>query len=183
MVSGERLIERRKVYEGRRVNLRVDTVELPSGRRTTREIVDYPDSVVIAAVDAEQNVLLVRQYRSAVGKALLEMPAGKRESDESPLEAAHRELREETGYSARHMEELGGFYSGPGYSTEFLHLFLATDLDAVPGGLNGDEIMSVIRVPLADIPAMIARGEICDAKSIAGLLRVIGERGGGLQSL
>lgn len=179
MVSGEKLIERRKVYEGRRVNLRVDAVELPSGRRTTREIVEYPDSVVIAAVDSERRVLLVRQYRSAVGKALLEMPAGKREADESFLEAAHREVREETGYSAERMEALGGFYSGPGYSTEFLHLFLATDLVAAPQWLNGDEIMNVVRVPLADVPAMIARGEICDAKSIAGLLRVILECGFG----
>lgn len=179
MVSGEKLIERRRVYEGRRVNLRVDTVELPSGRRTTREIIEYPDSVVIAAVDAERNVLLVRQYRSAVGRALLEVPAGKKEPDESPLEAAHRELREETGYSARRMENLGGFYSGPGYSTEYLHLFLATDLKGSPESLNGDEIMNMIRVPLADVPAMIARGEICDAKSIAGLLRVIVERGAG----
>ncbi len=176
MVNFEKLLDRQRVYQGRRVNLRVDTVELASGRRTTREIVEYPDSVVIVAVDSGGKVLLVRQYRSAVGKSLLEIPAGKKEPNESPIEAAQRELCEETGYSARRIEPLGGFYSGPGYSTEFLHLFLAFDLERSPAAMNTDEITDVVPVNLAEVPHLIARGEICDAKSIAGLLRVIVER-------
>ncbi|MBM3132396.1 MAG: NUDIX hydrolase [Chloroflexi bacterium] len=173
MVEVEKVIESKRAFKGRRVSLRVDTVELPSGRKTTREIVEYPDCVVIVAIDSEENVLLVRQYRSAIGRTLMELPAGKTEPDEHPLKAAHRELREETGYSARNMEELGGFYSGPGYSTEYLHLYLATELEPTGEALDPDEIMNIFRVPLAEIPGIIARGEVCDAKSVAGLLRVI----------
>ena len=175
-MAGERLLGSKWVYRGRRVSLRVDAIELPSGRETKREIVEFPDCVAIVAIDAEENVILVRQYRTAVGRALLEIPAGKIEDDEQPLQAVHRELREETGYTARSLEELGGFYAGPGYSTEYLHLYLATDLEYTNETPNGDEIMNVFCVPLADIPALIAKGDICDAKSMAGLLRVLTER-------
>lgn len=165
----------RMPYQGRMLNLRVDTIELPSGRRTTREIVEHTNSVVVVAVDSDDAVLLVRQYRTAIGQTLLELPAGKTEPDEHPLEAAHRELREETGFSSRSMRELGGFFAGPGYSTEYLYLFLATDLIATNGTPDADEIMNVFRVPLVDVASLIAKGDICDAKSVAGLLRVLVE--------
>ena len=169
----EKLLDSKTVYEGRMINLRVDSIELPSGRQTTREIVEHTDSVVIVPVDSSGNVLLVRQYRTAIGQALLEVPAGKTEPDEHPLQCAHRELREETGHDAEIMEDMGGFYAGPGYSTEYLHLYLATDLTPEDGTVDADEIMDVFRVPLGDTPDMIASGKICDAKSIAGLLRVV----------
>ena len=171
----EKLLDSKTVYEGRMINLRVDSIELPSGRQTTREIVEHTNSVVVVAVDSSDNVLLVRQYRTAIGQALVEVPAGKTESEEHPLQCAHRELREETGHDARVMEDMGGFYAGPGYSTEYLHLYLATDLVPVDGTVDTDEIMGVFRIPLNEIPDMIASGKICDAKSVAGLLRVLGE--------
>lgn len=176
-MSVEELLDSRMAYEGRLINLRVDSVKLPSGRETTREIVEHNGAVVIVAVDAEDHVLLVRQYRSAVGEALIELPAGTKEPDEDPLQCAHRELREETGYGARRMDELGGFYAGPGYSTEYLHLFLATDLKPVGDIMDEDEIMNVFRVPLAEIPGMIDRGEVRDSKSVAGLLWALSRLG------
>ncbi|MDY6911034.1 MAG: NUDIX hydrolase [Chloroflexota bacterium] len=181
-MSVEKLLASSKAFEGRRVNLRVDTIETPSGRETTREIVEFPNCVAIVAIDANENAILVRQYRTAVGMVLLEIPAGKIEDDEQPLQAAHRELREETGYTALSMEELGGFYAGPGYSTEYLHLYLATNLEPTDETPDIDEIMNVFSVPLADITALIAKGDICDAKSVAGFLRVLTERGFGRDS-
>ncbi|MFA4836750.1 MAG: NUDIX hydrolase [Dehalococcoidia bacterium] len=176
MVNIEELLDSKRPYKGRRISLRVDTVRLPSGRETTREIVEFPNCVAIVAIDSEENVLMVRQYRTAVGRTLLEIPAGKIEPEEQPLQAVHRELKEETGCSAGEAKDLGGFYAGPGYSTEYLHLYLVTDLKDTGETPDGDEIMNVFRVPLAEIPALIARGDICDAKSIAGLMRVISER-------
>lgn len=169
----EEILASKRPYEGRILNLRVDTVMKPSGTVTTREIVEHTDSVVIAAVDAQDNILLVRQYRSALGRVLVELPAGKTEPNEHHLQTAHRELQEETGYAAKSMEELGGFYAGPGYSTEYLHLYHATDLALTKEQPHPDEIMDVFHMPLSDIPAMIEKGDICDAKSVAGLLRVI----------
>ena len=144
---------------------------MASGRETTREIVEHSDCVAIIAVDDEDNVLLVRQFRKAVEQELLEIPAGGINPNESPAEAVCRELQEETGYFPRKVEPLGGFYSTPGYCTEYLHLYLATDL--IPGYLYAEdtEDIELVRMPLADILSLIASGEIHDAKSIAGLLR------------
>ncbi|MFO8010060.1 MAG: NUDIX hydrolase [Dehalococcoidia bacterium] len=172
MVRGERVLESNPVYQGRMINLRVDSVELPSGRRTTREIVEHTDSVVVVAINAYDNVILVKQFRTAVGDSLIEVPAGKREPGESPLECAIRELEEETGYSAGNIEQLGGFYAGPGYSTEYLHLFLATDLKREESNTDDDEISDVLLVSLNEALQMIFSGEICDAKSVAGLLKI-----------
>ena len=169
----EKVLDSQTIYEGRILDLNVENIELPSGKRTTREIVRHRGAVVIVAVDSKENTFLVRQYRSALKKPLLEVPAGKTELGELPEKTACRELIEETGYSAGSMEALGGFYAGPGYSTEYLHLFYATDLKSTEVVPDDDEIAEVLRVPLAEIPGMIASGEICDSKSVAGLLRVI----------
>ncbi|MCD5412565.1 MAG: NUDIX hydrolase [Dehalococcoidia bacterium] len=173
MVRREKLLDSKHVYQGRRINLRIDGIELPSGRKTTREIVEHSNCVAIVVVDAAENVILVRQHRSAAGQDLLEIPAGKIDPGESPLVCAQRELREETGYLAGKVEALGGFYASPGYSTEYLYLYLATELEPVPEAPDADEIMDVVRVPLAGIPEMIASGEIRDAKTLVGLLRLI----------
>jgi ADP-ribose pyrophosphatase len=173
MVKREKLLDSKCAYRGKRINLRVDDIELPSGKRTTREIVEHSNCVAIVVLDDAENVILVRQHRSAVDQDLLEIPAGKVEPGESPLACARRELREETGYLARKMEGLGGFYASPGYSTEYLYLYLATELDPIPEVPDADEILDVVRVPLAGIPGMIASGEIRDAKTLVGLLRVI----------
>ena len=164
----ERTLESTQIYEGRLVNLRVDKVMLPGGRETTREIVEHSDCVAIVAIDAEDNVILVRQFRHAVARELLEIPAGGIEPGEEPLQSALRELAEETGYIAGRMERLGGFYSSPGYATEFLHLFLATELQKASSRVREDEIIEVVPIPLKQVRSLITSGELRDAKSIAG---------------
>jgi ADP-ribose pyrophosphatase len=169
----ERTLESRQIYEGRRVKLHVDRVVLPGGRETTREVVDHPDSVAIVAVDAENNIMLVRQFRYALAQELLEIPAGVIESGEEPIECAFRELEEEIGYTAAKMEQIGGFYSSPGCFTEFLHLFLATELAPGHKSVQDDEIIEVVPVPLEQAHNLITSGELRDAKSIAGLLALL----------
>ena len=166
----EKTLSSQIVYEGRAVKLRIDTVETPNGRETTREIVEHSDCIAVVAVDADNNVLLVKQFRKPVGKELLEIPAGGIDHGEDPEAAVRRELREEIGYMPQKVKRLGGFYSAPGYCTEYLHLYLATDL--VPSRLFAEdtEEISLVRVPMVQIPDLIASGRFCDAKSIAGLL-------------
>jgi len=168
-LSQEKTKSSQLIYEGRAVKVRVDTVEMPSGRETTREIVAHSDCVAIIAIDDEGNVLLVSQFRKAVEKELLEIPAGGMEPGEDPVTTVSREMQEETGYLPRKVESLGGFYSAPGYCTEYLYLCLATDL--VPSQLFAEDTEGIrlVRVPLHHIPELIASGRICDAKSIAGL--------------
>ena len=169
-MTEEKTLSSHLVYEGRAVRLRVDTVEMPSGRETTREIVEHSDCVAIIAIDANDNVLLVNQFRKSVGKELLEIPAGGIESGEDVVACVRREMQEETGYLPRKVERLGGFYSTPGYCTEYLYLYLATDL--IPSQLHAEdtENIGLVRVPIGQISELIASSSICDAKSIAGLL-------------
>jgi ADP-ribose pyrophosphatase len=166
----EKTLSSRLVYDGRAVRLRVDTVRVAGGRETTREIVEHADCVAVVPVDADDNVLLVSQFRKAVEKELLEIPAGGIEPGEEPADCVRRELREETGYLPRKIEKLGGFYSAPGYCTEYLHLYLATDLVLSPLSAEDTAGIRVVRVPIGDIAGLITSGAICDAKSIAGLL-------------
>ncbi len=168
-MAEEKTLSSQLVYEGRAVKLRVDTVRMPSSRETTREIVEHSDCVAIIAIDADGNVLLVNQFRKAVGKELLEIPAGGIEADEDPVTAVQRELQEETGYLPQKVERLGGFYSAPGYCTEYLHLYLATAL--IPSQLYAEDTENIrlARIPVSRIPGLLASGSICDAKSIAGL--------------
>jgi ADP-ribose pyrophosphatase len=169
----ETTISTQRVYEGRAVKLRVDTVKKPNGKITTREIVEHPDAVAVVVLDSKDRAILVRQYRKAVGKTLLEIPAGGVDPGEQPINTVRRELQEEIGYLPNKIDKLGGFYSAPGYCTEFLHLYLATYL--IPSKLEAEdtEDIEVVRVPLTKISDLIASGDIADAKSIAGLLRVM----------
>ena len=169
-MSEERTLSSQLIYDGRVIKLRVDTVRMPGGRETRREIVEHRDCVAIIAIDADDNVLLVNQFRKPVEKELLEIPAGGIDPGEDPVTTVRREMQEETGYLPRKVERLGGFYSAPGFSTEYLYLYLATDL--APSQLYAEDTESIklVRVPISQIPALIASGKICDAKSIAGLL-------------
>ena len=169
-MAEEETLSSRMVYDGRAVKLRIDTVRMPSGRETVREIVEHGDCVAIIAVDDKDNILLVSQFRKSVEKELLEIPAGGIDPGETPEDCVRRELREETGFLPRKVERLGGFYSSPGYCTEYLHLYLATDLVSSPLQAEDSESIRLVRMPLAQIPGLIASGSICDAKSIAGLL-------------
>jgi ADP-ribose pyrophosphatase len=152
---------------------------MPSGRQTTREIVEHADCVAIIAIDANDNVLLVNQFRKPVEKGLLEIPAGGIDPGEDPVDCVCRELREETGYLPRKVERIGGFYSAPGYCTEYLHLYLATDLILSPLHAEDTESIKLVRVPIGQISNLIATGAICDAKSIAGLLTFLGYKKAG----
>lgn len=167
-MNREKVVSSKTVFEGRAVRLRVDTVQLPDGRQTTREVVEHSPCVAIIAVDDKDNVLLVEQFRQSIGKKLLEIPAGGIEPGESPEEAVCREMQEETGFLPRKVEKLGGFYSAPGFCTEFLYLYLASDL--TPSQLVAEDTEGIVikRVPVSQIPDVIK--SICDAKSIAGLL-------------
>lgn len=164
---------RRLAFSGRAFKVRVLSVKTESGRSTMREIVDHPDCVAIVAMDENGNCLLERQLREATGRELLEIPAGGIEPGESPDDAVRRELREETGFSPRRIKKIGGFYSTPGYSTEYLHLYLAADLELSPLRASDTDEITVVRLPLAEAAKLICSGEIQDAKSIAGLLTVL----------
>jgi len=166
----EKTLSSQLIFDGRAVKLRVDTVQMADGRQTTREIVEHSDCIAVVAIDADNNALLVKQFRKPVEKELLEIPAGGINPGEDPEAAVRRELREETGYLPQKLERLGGFYSAPGYCSEYLYLYLATDL--IPSQLFAEdtEEISLIRVPMVQILSLIASGSICDAKSIAGLL-------------
>jgi len=166
----EETLSSQLIYDGRAVKLRVDTVRMADGRETKREIVEHIDCVAIVAVDADDNVLLVKQFRKPIGKELLEIPAGGIDPGENPVATVRREMREETGYLPQKVERLGGFYSTPGYCTEYLHLYLATDLTPSQLYAEDTESIKLVRVPVSQIPSLIASGSICDAKSIAGLL-------------
>ena len=176
MLKPEKKLATQQIYHGRGVNMRVDTVEKASGRKTTREVVEHSDCIAVVALDEQDNVLLVRQFRHAVGKFLLEIPAGGIDPGEEPIDSVRRELQEEIGYFPRTIDSLGGFYAIPGYGTEYLHCFSATDL--VPSRLIAEDTESIelVRVSPDQIPQLIASGEICDAKSIAALLSLLSIR-------
>ena len=169
----EKTLSSQQIYDGRILKLRLDTVKLPSGRVTKREIVEHDDSIAIVAIDGDDNVLLVKQFRKAVEKEVLEIPAGGIEPGEEPVAAVKRELREETGFLPQRVERIGGFYTSPGYSSEFLHLFVASDLTPEKLQAEDTESIKVERVPISRILELIRTGTINDAKSVAGLLMLL----------
>jgi len=169
-LAEEKRLRSQLIYEGWAVKLRVDSVRMPDGRETTREIVEHSDCIAVIAVDADDNILLVKQFRTPVGKSLLEIPAGGIDPGEDPETAVRRELQEEIGFLPRKLEKMVGFYSAPGYCTEYLHLYLATELTPSRLYAEDTEGISIVRVTAGQVPELISSGEICDAKSIAGLL-------------
>ena len=168
--NNEPTIATRSVFHGRIIDVRVDTIRLPNGRETTREIVDHAPSICVVPVDDEGNVLLVRQYRKPTEDFLLEVPAGGIEGDEEPEAATRRELQEEIGHDARELTKLTAFWLAPGWCSEYMHAFLATGLTPAVLDADDDEFIEVVRVAMPDIPGLIASGAIQDAKSVASLL-------------
>jgi len=176
--ESEPTVESKTVYEGRILNLRVDTVRLPNGRLTTREIAEHSSTICVVPIDNENNVLLVRQYRKPAEAQLLEVPAGGIEPGENVEDAVLRELQEEISFTSDSLRRLSSFWVSPGWCTEYMHAYLATDLRPSNLSADEDENISVERVPLESIPGLIEQGEIQDAKSIASLLlalRLIGK--------
>lgn len=170
MAELERTIHIEAEFVGRRVTVRLERVALPDGTETLRDIVYHPNSVVIVPIDANGDVLMVRQFRKAVGQDLLELPAGVIEGNAPPLDEARRELREETGFDAMKLQSLGAFYAAPGSMTECLHSFIATGLYENPLPADEDERITVERVPFARAVQMARDGDIRDGKTLASLL-------------
>ena len=158
------------ILKGRAFAIRRDTLKAPDGRETKFDIIEHGGSVIIVPIDKDGNLLFVRQYRHAAGMDLLELPAGTLEEGEDPAVCAAREIREETGFAADKIEKIGDFYLAPGYSTEFMHVYLAQDLRHDPLEADADEFLSVEKFPFAEAIQMAERGEMPDAKSLAALL-------------
>jgi len=168
-VTAPRSLRSTRIYKGEVINLRVDEIELPSGRVAQREVVEHRGAVAIVPITATGAVVLVRQFRLAALANLLEIPAGTVEPGESVAAALERELAEEIGMRATHVEPLCSFFPSPGFLTEQVHIFLAQDLH--PHRLQGEEEdLTVIQVPLREARDLVTQGEIRDAKSIIGLL-------------
>ena len=163
-------IQSQIVLKGRVFDVRQDQVRLPNGRLVQLEVVDHPGAVVLVPVDTSGNIWLIEQYRHAAGENLIELPAGVAEAGESLEECAFRELREETGMSASSLQRIGEFYIAPGYSTEYLIIFLATGLSPDPLTGDEDEFIQVKPTPIDQVFMLAESGQIRDAKSLAALL-------------
>lgn len=167
----EKCLDSREIYKGRILRLRVDTVALPNGKTSLREVVEHPGGVGILALDENGCVPMVTQYRYAFSRTLLEIPAGKREPGEDPLTTARRELREETGAEAAHWQPLGAVLPSPGCYGEVLHLYLARDLTFGATHPDADEFLQVRRLPFDTLLARCLSGEIEDGKTVAAVLK------------
>lgn len=172
MISEEKTTRSYRIYDGKIISLRIDTVELPDQKHHKREIVEHPGAVAIVALTGEENIVLIRQFRKAVEKPLLEIPAGKIEKNEEPLKAAIRELKEETGYLADRMEYLTEIYTSPGFSDEKITLFFAKNLTEGETEFDSGENIDTEIYSLDACVEKIRTGEITDAKTIAGILAV-----------
>lgn len=164
------LIKSESLLKGRAFAIRRDWLKTPDGRETKYDIIEHGGSVILVPVDADGNLLFVRQYRHAAGQNLLELPAGTLEAGEDPAVCAAREIREETGFAAGKLEKIGEFYLAPGYSTEFMIVYLARDLAYDPLEADADEFLTLEKIPVQQALEMAERGEIPDAKSLAALL-------------
>jgi len=162
-------IKSEPVFQGRAFKIRRDSLKTPDGRETKYEIVEHNGSVIIIPIDELGNLLFVRQYRHAAGMDLLELPAGTREGNEPHEVCAAREIREETGMAAGKLERIGNFYLAPGYSTEFMAVFLATELTHNPLEADADEFLELEKIPINKAIEMAEKGEMPDAKTLAAL--------------
>jgi ADP-ribose pyrophosphatase len=180
----ERLVDSTIVHRGRYLEVRVETTERADGSRHRRDVVRHPGAVAVVALDDAGRLLLVRQWRQPAGRSILEIPAGTLDRDpvtgalEDPELASRRELEEETGYRATSWEKLGTFWTAPGFASELMHLYVATDLVAAGHGRltpDVDEVLELVRLPVDDALAAAERGDIHDAKTLIGIL-LLGRR-------
>lgn len=160
------------IYKGKIINLRLDDIELPNHEPATREVVEHPGGVCIAALTEQNHLLLVNQYRYPYKKELLELPAGKLTLGEDPLECAKRELMEETGASGESYRFLGPLYPSPGYCDEIIHMFFTRVSAQGAPHPDSDEFLEVIKIPLEKAVDMVLSGNIADAKTQAAILKV-----------
>lgn len=174
----EESVESQRIYDGYVVKLDKDTVKLPNGAVSCREVIRHPGAVVVLPVDGEGNVYLVRQFRYPIGRALLEIPAGKLEYGEDPLTAARRELSEEVGADAREWISLGTVLPTPGFCDEVHHLYLARGLTFGETHPDEDEFLEQVKLPFDELWAMAVDGRLDDSKSVIAVMRAKERMGG-----
>lgn len=168
MIFEEKTMKCERIYEGKILNLKIETVELPNKKYSKREIVEHPNGVAIIPI-VDDSMIMVKQYRKAVDKVMLEIPAGTLEVNEEPKEAALRELKEETGYETEKLKYLMEFYTSPGYCDEKIYLFLASDLkEGVATPELGESVIHE-KYPIEELIKMVSRGEIVDSKTIIAI--------------
>lgn len=171
-MPGETILDARKLYGGRVFDVDILTVRFPDGETGIREVIRHTGAAAVVPIDDDGNVLMVRQFRIAANRDLLEIPAGGLDSpDEPPRACAIRELQEETGYKPGELVDLGGYFVAPGYTTEYIHLFLGRRLTPSRLTQDADEYITVERVPFAEAVAMAYDGRLIDSKTIIGLVR------------
>jgi ADP-ribose pyrophosphatase len=164
----EKLLSSEKVYEGKLINTRKDEIRF-KGKIFTRELVEHPGSVAIVPILNDKSIVMIEQYRHPVKEVLLEIPAGTLEINENVIDCAHRELIEETGYKAGNLRKILSCYLAPGYSTELINIFLATEIEDAEQRLEDDESIRVVIRELSEVKKMIKVGLIKDAKTIIGV--------------
>lgn len=165
-----KLMQRERIFTGKIFNVEQVQMQLPNGKTHSYDLVDHPGAVTIVPVDANGNILFVRQYRVGAEQELLELPAGVLKDEEPPADAAAREVREETGMAAKKMQLLGNCYLAPGYSSEYMHIFLATDLFSSPLQQDEDEFLQIEAIPAAKALQMARSGDLRDGKTLAAML-------------
>ncbi|TCP59574.1 ADP-ribose pyrophosphatase [Tumebacillus sp. BK434] len=163
----EKTLSSKTIYEGKIIDLTVQTVQLPNGKEAQREVVLHPGAVTVLAITDDEKILLVKQFRKPTERVLIETPAGKLERGENPLESAKRELEEETGYQAKEWKHLASFFTSPGFADELMHAYVATGLTLKQQNLDDDEFLDVLEVSADEAQQMVADGQIYDAKTLA----------------
>ena len=168
----EKKVSSQLIYDGKILRLHVDTVELPNGKQALREVADHPGGVAIVAIDRDGNVLTVKQFRYVFSHVVEEIPAGKLERGENPYDAALRELKEETGATPARLTDLGPLIVSPGAYGEVLRLYLAEGLDMGAAAPDEDEFLDLVKTPFDKMVRRVVSGELTDAKTVAGVLKV-----------
>ena len=170
----EKTISSESIYEGTIISLRVEEVELPDGNRTTRELIKHSGAVAIIPITKEGKLVLVRQYRKALGRTIIEIPAGRIEIGEDTKETARRELEEETGYGANELKFIQAFATSPGFADEIIYLYLAEELYQIENPAPGDEdeFIDILEVTIEEAERLVETGEVFDAKTAFALLYV-----------
>lgn len=168
----EKTIMTEPIFEGRVIQVQVDTVRLPNGEQSTREIVKHPGAVGIIPMTADGKLIVVEQYRKALERTIVEIPAGKIEPGEELTVCALRELEEETGYGTQNLTYLQEVVTSPGFCDEVVHIFVARNIFKIdnPAGLDDDEFVEVKAVTLEEAQQLMAQGAICDAKTIIAVM-------------
>ena len=171
MIFEEKTVSSKRIYEGYVINVRVDTVKLPDGREAFRDIAEHPGGVGVVALTDDKKVLMVKQFRKPLEKAIYEIPAGKLDKNEDIFVCGMRELEEETGFTCREMKDLGHMYPSPGFTNEITHIYFTDSLVKGTENPDEDEFLDVEQIDIIKAKEMILNNEINDAKTVFGILK------------